>query len=134
MNDDVKPLKIKGVAYWANLNKVNPLSDKYQIDISKLSDAAVKALEAMGLTVAHKDEQGFYLTCKSKMPIFYVDEGGNRMDALVGNGSEVTAIIGSYDWKFKNKVGKSARIKKLVINKLVSYEGALADVDDEEAL
>lgn len=134
MTEETKPIKIKGVSYWACLTQVNSLSDKYQIDISQLSEAAVKALEAMGLTVMHKDEQGFYITCKSKLPIFYVDEGGNRMDEKVGNGSEVTAIIGVYDWKFKNKTGKSANLKKLVINKLVRYEGALAEIDDEEAL
>lgn len=136
MANDVKPAKIKGTIYWANLTEVNQLSGKYQVDIGQLSDAAVKALEAMGIEVKHKDEQGFFITCKSSYEIFYVDPDGDRMSERVGNGSECTALITPYEWKFKNKKGTSATLKKLIINKLVVYtpEGAVEDDADEAAL
>jgi hypothetical protein len=54
----------------------------------------------------------------------------------VGNGSKAIALIAPYEWKFKNKKGVSASLKKLVITDLVKYE-AKDDVDmddDEEAL
>ena len=62
MTEETKPVKIKGTVYWASLKKVNQMSGNYQVDIGELSEAAVKALEAMGVTALHKDTQGFYLS------------------------------------------------------------------------
>ena len=136
MNEEIKPVKIKGVAYWASLTKVNSMSGKYQVDISNLSEAAVKALEDLGLTILHKDQQGFYITCKSNYEIFAVDPSGDRIEGMVGNGSEVVAVISTFPWQFKNKKGLSASIKKLVVTKMVKYDkDDTAAVDDgEEAL
>lgn len=136
MNEQVKPIKIKGTAFWASLQKKNQLSDAYQIDIGELSDAAVKALESLGIEAKHKEGQGFFITCKSKYPIDAYDSDKNSLeDVLVGNGSEVEAVVGSYEWKFKNKKGFSPALKSLVVKKLVQYSAA-GDVglDDEEAL
>ena len=69
MNDQVKPVKIRGTIYWACLDKKNALSDAYQVDIGQLSDAAVAALESLGIEAKHKDTQGFYITCKSSTPL-----------------------------------------------------------------
>ena len=136
MAEAIKPVKIKGTAFWACLDKINPMSGNYQIDIGELSEAAVKALEEMGITALHKEQQGFYITCKSQYTIFAVDPDGDRITDKVGNGSKVIALIAPYDWKFKNKKGVSASLKKLVITELVRYgAGDDADVaDDEEAL
>jgi hypothetical protein len=136
MAEAIKPVKIKGTAFWACLDKVNTISGNYQLDIGELSEAAVKALEEMGITALHKEQQGFYITCKSQYTIFAVDPDGYRITDKVGNGSKVIALIVPYDWKFKNKKGVSASLKKRVITELVRYEaGDDADVaDDEEAL
>lgn len=136
MNNQVKPIKIKGKAFWACLNKRNQLSDAYQVDIGELSDAAVKALESLGIEAKHKEGQGFYITCKSKYPIDAYDSDKNLLDGvLVGNGSEVEAIVGSYEWKFKNKKGFSPALKSFVVKKLVEYKAdGDIDLDDEEAL
>lgn len=130
-----KPIKIKGTAYWASLMKKNALSDAYQVDIGDLSDAAVKALESIGVEAKHKENQGFYITCKSKYPIVAYDSNKEDLgDTLVGNGSKVEAVIGSYEWKFKNKKGVSPSLKSLVVKELVRYEAAGVVDDDEEAL
>lgn len=133
MTEDIKPVKIKGTVFWACLNKVNAMSGNYQLDIGELSEAAVKALEAMGITALHKEQQGFYITCKSRYEIFAVDVDGDRITENVGNGSKAIALIAPYDWKFKNKKGISASLKKLVITDLVKYEAKDdADMDDDE--
>ena len=132
MNDQVKPIKIRGTAFWACLDKKNQLSDAYQIDIGELSDAAVKALESIGIEAKHKEAQGFYITCKSKYPIVAYDSDKKEIDANVGNGSKVEAVLGSYEWKFKNKKGFSPALKSLVVKELVVYNADTAFVDDEE--
>lgn len=135
MDEQNKPIKIKGTAYWACLTKKNMLSDAYQVDIGDLSDAAVKALESIGIEAKHKENQGFYVTCKSKYPIVAYDSNKNDLgDTLVGNGSKVEAVVGSYEWKFKNKKGFSPALKSLVIKELVEYKADGPIDDDEEAL
>lgn len=131
-----KPIKIKGTAYWANLSKKNQLSDAYQVDIGDLSDSAVKALESIGIEAKHKEAQGFYITCKSKYPIDVYDSGKNKLeDVIVGNGSKVEVVVGSYEWKFKNKKGVSPSLKSFVVKELVEYKTPdEVDVDAEEAL
>jgi len=135
MNEQVKPIKIKGTAFWANLTKKNQLSDAYQVDIGELSDAAVKALESIGIEAKHKEGQGFFITCKSKFPIDAYDSDKNLLDVIVGNGSKIEAIVGSYEWKFKNKKGFSPALKSFVVKELKEFnaEGAV-DVANEEAL
>ena len=136
MTEEIKPVKIKGTVYWASLKKVNQMSGNYQVDIGELSEAAVKALESMGITALHKDTQGFYITCKSCYEIFAVDEDGDRVTEAIGNGSKAVCLISPYEWKFKNKKGVSPSLKKLVITELVKYEskGSVDVDDDEEAL
>ena len=131
------PVKIKADAMWAFLEKKNDMSDKYQIDLCNLSPAAVGALEDMGITVPAKDGKGFYITCKSSNPIRAYNKDGHEIDGtVVGNGSEVIAVVGSYSWTFKNKEGISPALKKLVITKLVEYSdgGEEVSVEDDDIL
>ena len=134
MNDQVKPVKIRGTIYWACLDKKNALSDAYQVDIGQLSDAAVAALESLGIEAKYKDTQGFYITCKSMYPIDAYDSSKNLVAGLVGNGSKAEAVVGSFEWKFKNKKGFSPALKSLVIKELVEYKADGPIDDDEEAL
>ncbi len=133
---DVKPIKIKAVVYWAFLDRTNDLSGQYQVDLGELSDAAVKALDSMGIEVKNKgDDRGNFITCKSKYEIYAFDTDKKRIEDPVGNGSEAVALIGAYEWKFKNKKGVSPSLKSLVITNLKVFQ---ADndltLDDEEAL
>lgn len=128
-------VKIKADVMWAQLDKVNEMSGKYQVNLCNLSDAAVVALEEMGISVPDKEGQGRYITCKSANPIKAFDNDGVELAGVkIGNGSKAKAIITSYEWKYKNKKGVSPSLRKLVITDLVEYGGGKADLDDEEVL
>lgn len=132
-------VKIKADIMWAYLNKMNDMSERYQVDLCNLSDAAVKGLESMGITVNQKEGKGYYITCKSKNPIRAFDTDGMVIDGdTVGNGSEAIALISSYAWSFKNKEGVSPSLQKLVISKLEVYgdnvEELVIQEDDDEIL
>ena len=132
---EMQSVKIKADVMWAQLDKVNEMSGKFQINLCNLSEAAVVALEEMGITVPEKEGQGRYITCKSSIPIKAFDNDGVELTGVkIGNGSKAKAIITAYEWKYKNKKGVSPSLKKLVITDLVEYGGGSADLDDEEVL
>lgn len=133
------PFKIKGVSFWANLNKPNDLSGKYQVDIGHLSQAAIERLESEGIEVKEDDKGGddnkkSYITCKSTYPIKVYTKEGDEIDVIVGNGSKVEAVINPYEWSFKNKKGVSPGILKFVVVDLNEYQSATSFEDLEEAL
>lgn len=131
-------VKIKADVMWAYLDKQNDMSGKYQVDLANLSDAAVNALEDMGLKVNQREGKGFFITCKSTQPIKAFDKSGDTIEGVsIGNGSKAIALVSYYDWSYGAKKGKSPSLKKLVIDELVTYEGAEAPeavVDDDEVL
>lgn len=132
-------VKIKADIMWAYLDRMNDMSNKYQVDLCNLSDAAVSALEGMGISVAQKEGKGYYVTCKSKNQIrAYGSDGEEIVGGTVGNGSKAIALIEPYSWTWKNKEGVSASLKKLVITDLVKYEADVEQVaiqeDDDEIL
>jgi len=134
--EQTQRVKIKADVMWANLDKPNEMSGKYQVDLCNLSDPAVQALESMGLTVRQKEDKGYFITCKSNQPIRPFDKTGETLDGVaVGNGSKAVAMVGSYAWTFKNKEGVSPSLKKLVIDELVTYDDAEpVALDDDEIL
>lgn len=139
MSEEVKAIKVKCDIFWAQHNKINDMSGKYQINLCNLSDAAVEALEGMGISVAtgedKKADMGRYITCKSEKPIKVFDTDGDEITEAIGNGSKGKAMIGSYSWTYKNKKGISPSLKKLVITELVEYSAAGGlDADDEDVL
>lgn len=138
MNDQVKPVKVKATIMWCNHNKINEMSQKYQVELCNLSDNAVKALEGLGLEVRKREdkpEKGFFITCKSKIPMKVFDSSGNSLEnTAIGNGSVATAIVGAYDWAWKNKKGLSPSMTKMVIETLVNYEEEASPEDSEEVL
>lgn len=135
---DNKRVKIKCDVFWAQLNKKNEMSDAYQVNLCNLSDAAVKALEDMGISVLEnkekKAEMGRYITCKSQKPIKAFDEDGQEIDSdvSIGNGSKAKAMITAYEWTYKNKKGVSPSLSKLVITDLVEY--ATENLSDDDVL
>ena len=133
MNQSVK---IKADIMWAQMNKINDLSGKYQVNLCNLSDAAVEALEGMDIEVREKEGMGKYITCKSAKPMKAYDTDGDEITEDIGNGSKSKAIISSYEWKYKNKKGVSPSLKKLVITELVEYgEGkGGSSLNDDEVL
>ena len=132
-------LKIKADVYWASLSRKNELADAYTVDLCNLSDKAVAALEEMGISVQEnaekKPEQGRYITCKSQRPIKAFDTDGDDIVEDIGNGSKAICMIGSYDWRYKNKSGRSPSLAKLVITDLVAFAGGgNISADDEDVL
>jgi len=124
-------VKLRADVMWASLNRVNEMSQKYQVDLCNLSDAAVKAFEDMGITCKHKEEQGYFITCKSNNPIRAYDKDGDLIEGvMIGNGSKAVAMVGSYEWKWKNKEGVSPSLKKLIIEELVAFEGDGPEPDE----
>ena len=136
MSEEKKRIKIKATVYWCFHNKVNEMSGDYQLNLCNLSEAAVEAFEEMGITVQtgedKKADMGRYITCKSKKPIKVFDADGDEITESIGNGSKGKAIVGSYDWTFKNKKGTSASLGKLVITDLVEYAAAGGDLANDE--
>lgn len=128
---------IKATIYWAQLNRQNDLSNKYQVDLCQLSDGAVEALENFGLTIHNNgDERANFITCKSTRPIRAYDNNGSIMDeaVMVGNGSKALAIVGFFEWTFKNKKGRSPNLGRLKITDLVAFEADGGDVTEDDAL
>lgn len=131
--------KLKATMMWANLNLVNEMSGKYQVDLCNLSDKAVEELAKDGITAAEAtkegDERGVYITCKSTYPILaYYDDGSEvPSNVLVGNGSLAVASIRPYEWNFKGKKGTSPTIVRLTVTKLIPYGSDDSD-DDSEAV
>lgn len=118
---------------WASPFTPNKRSKKMQIDFCNLSKKDVQGLTQLGLKVKQKEDTGFYITCKSKIPMKILDEDGEPMkeDVKIGNGSIAKAIIYAYDWKFEGSTGKSPGMVKAKVTKLVEWVGG-ADFDDEK--
>ena len=57
MTEEKKRIKIKCTLYWAQLNKMNEMSEAYQVNLCNLSDAACAALEDMGVSVLFDPEK-----------------------------------------------------------------------------
>jgi len=140
MTEEFK-VKLKCDVYWAQTHKLNEMSGKYQINLCNLSDDAVKALEEAGVTVTQgedkKADMGRYITCKSNNPIRVYDADGMEIpaDTMIGNGSKGKALVGCYEWKYKNKKGVSPSLKRLIITDLVEYASTGGEaLDDDDVL
>lgn len=117
---------------WAYTNKVSEMSNKYEITLANLSDAAVTNLKGMGIEVRFREdkpEQGNFITCKSVLPIELLDTSGNKLDVVLGNGSKGIATISPYEWTWKNKSGISPSLKKLIVTEVVRFGDEGSDDD-----
>lgn len=132
---DNKPVKVSGQLFWANWmkefnTKFNEDNTKYECTLGMLSDKACEALKGQGIVIKNKDTMGNYIVGKSKFVFEPVDTEGNPVPiSMIGNGSKVTALVGSYAHKMSSKFGKAPSIGKIIITDLVTYGG---DEDDNE--
>lgn len=131
-------VKIKANLMWANLNRLNMKSKKYQVDLCNLSDKAVAALEEQigvkARTRSDKPEMGRFITCKSTKPIFAYDDGGSQIDGdIVGNGSEAVVVVSYYEYPNPSGPGKarSGSVQRLVVTKLNEYRPGSAMPTEE---
>ena len=129
-----KPVKFEAEVQWAFFNKKNEMSGKYQVDLTNLSENAVKALTDAGLEPRNREdkpEKGWFITAKSNYEIKPVDKAGNEITDAVGNGSKAVALIKPYEWSWKNKKGVSPSLVKIFITDLQVYS-ADQDVEEED--
>jgi len=129
-----KPVKFEAEVQWAFFNKKNEMSGKYQVDLTNLSENAVKALTDAGLEPRNREdkpEKGWFITAKSNYEIKPVDKAGNEITDAVGNGSKAVALIKPYAWSWKNKKGVSPSLVKIIITELQVYSADQA-VEEED--
>lgn len=134
----MKPMKIAGELMWAYTNKINDMTEKYQIDICNLSAEAINAIKEVGgnpLNREDKPEKGYYITAKSNYTIPVVDTSGNEIKTAIGNGSKGHVVVQPYAWSFRGKNGVNFGASKVVVTTLVHYEDGSEEVDsDDEVL
>lgn len=129
---------IEATLFWPNLNRVNDMSGKYQVDLGDLDKNSIKAVQGLGLTVRtdepkdDKPDRGQFITAKSKYPFKVLFKNGVEVVSLdrVGNGTKARIKVNSYDWQFKGKSGSSLSAKVIQITDLCEYE---AEVDPDFA-
>lgn len=127
------------------------MKDAYAVMLTKLSPAAVEAIEAWGVKVLDgveqakslsdedaagwKREQGRYFTPKSNKPMEVVLPGtGEALGRKMGNGTEVEATLYRNEGTLKSgKTYVVARVGKLIVTKMVeeAVPGSRS-VDDED--
>jgi len=129
-----KPVKFEAEVQWAFFTKKNEMSGKYQVDLTNLSENAVKALTDAGLEPRNREdkpEKGWFITAKSNYEIKPVDKAGNEITDAVGNGSKAVALIKPYELSWKNKKGVSPSLVKIIITDLQVYNADQA-VEEED--
>ena len=92
MTEEKKAIKLKADLFWCQHTKINEMSGKFQVNLCNLSDAAVEALEEMGISVQtgedKKADMGRYITCKSEKPMRVFDVENDEITEAIGNGSK----------------------------------------------
>ena len=125
-------VKIQATAFWFSFLEKNEMSEKYQVDVSQLSEEQVDRLEGMGINVKNKgDDRGYFVTAKSsKYPPKVEDVDGFKQTDPVGNGSKCTFIIKPYDYNFKGKTGVGVGLSKVRVDDLVVFVKDEASFDE----
>lgn len=124
---DLKPVKIVGQLFWAKWmkepnKKFNEANDKFECTIGMLSAEDTQKLESLGIKVKNKESMGNYIVGKSKFVFEPIDQNLSPVSIEdIGNGTEVTAVVSSYTHKMSKMHGNAPSIKKLLIDKLVTY-------------
>ena len=137
--DNTKPVKVSGQIFWANWmkefnTKFNEDNTKYECTLGMLSDKACEALKELGIVIKNKDTMGNYIVGKSKFLFTPMDAEGNAIDiSKIGNGTKVTALIGSYRHKMSAKFGAAPSIGKIMVTELVTYSADGADETEDDA-
>lgn len=132
----LKPTRITGELFYAKdmceFNQYTEANKKYVVQMGKLSEAAVAALEKQGIHVGEHEDKGRFVTCKSNYVIKPVDEEGNEIDPrTIGNGSKAVLLLAPYEWKFGKKTGMAASPRKVIVTELLTYVPK-ATIESEE--
>jgi len=132
--------KITGIARWACVHRPGKFGD-YSINVIVDKKEAAK-LKELGLKV-NKTEEG-ELVFKPKRcainkksgeknaPPVVVDSKKNPLTADVGNGSEVNVVFKPFQYSNSFGKGHGADLMAIQVLKLVSFNSALDELDEEE--
>lgn len=121
---------LTGKAKWARLFTPDEKYKNYKIDLA-LDDASKEIFAESGMTMTPKtQEDGTYITFRrpemkliKNEPVKFeapavTDKDGNKVESLIGNGSNVTIKVVVYD----TVKGKGHRLEAVRVNTLVPYE------------
>jgi len=127
MSKSNSAVKVNTVLQYCYHNQKGDLSNKYEVILSNLSDAAVAKLAAIGIEAKTREERpdwGQYISVKSNYPISITDQEGQEIDPSIkiGNGTKAIALVDSYEWSFKKKSGISPSVNGIVVTELVEFE------------
>lgn len=129
-------LYFKGKAMWSKLFKPDEKYNKYSIDLGMEADEA-KRFRKIGLKNAIKERDGLYWVSIRRDPdklawingeqkpagkptVFDVD--GHPSTDLIGNGSDVTVTMVTYEYDNKFGKGVGSRLESVRVDKLVEYK------------
>lgn len=133
---DLKPVRIEGQLFWAKWmkehnTKFNDANDKYECTVGMISDDDAAKLTSLGIKVKNKESMGNYIVGKSKFVFEPVDKDGNNVNIEdIGNGTEVAVLLSSYTHKMSKMHGNAPSIKKIWVNKLVTYVPPEENLED----
>lgn len=124
IKDKSKTVTFKTEVQWCFHNKLDE-NGKYSIDLTNLSDNAIKALESIGMEVRYREERpekGHFVTARSKFALPILDSNGNSLeDIMIANGSSGVAEVYAWSWEKNKKVGRSITLVKLVLDDVRIY-------------
>lgn len=128
---------VRAVVGFPKFEVLDEVTNKYQVVLGNLSQAAVEKLEELGIGVKQdtKGEGGSFIKPTSKWPIIPVDVDGNSfMGATqqIGYGSVVRATIKPYAYNVGGNSGVSPKIERIVVEELASP--ATSDFEEGEVL
>lgn len=121
------PVKVRATLQYCYHNRKADLSNKFEVTLANLSDAATAKLGEMGIEVKTSEkhpEWGNYIIVRSNYEIPLTDSNGEELgeDVKVGNGSKAEALVDSYEWAYKKKTGVSPSVVGIVVTDLIRYE------------
>ena len=120
--------------YWAKLDKLDEMTQKYGVTLANLSERAVAKLGELGISAKFNEkypEQGCFIKIGSKYVIAAVDENNQPITSFIGNGSKAKVTLKPRDWTFQRKSGVTADIKRLVVTELIDTRDAMSSKEEE---
>jgi hypothetical protein len=114
---------ITGTAYWAKIQKPDPDTNKYTIDVT-LDDDSKAMLKTLGISWRNKgDEKGDFFTPwkhavdldGNPKELTVLDADKKSFTAPVGNGSKVRIEFYPREWEYQKKKGVRACLTKVTV-------------------
>jgi hypothetical protein len=135
---DLKTVKISGKLFWArwmaDINKqFNEDNDRYECTIGEISEADCEKLKGLGIKIKQKSFANNVIVGKSKFVFTPKTKAGKPVPIeAIGNGTEVSVIVGSYAHKMSKMHGNAPAIdgKNMIITNLITYVPESESLED----